>query len=131
MADDDFGDYDVGYGRPPKHTRFRPGQSGNRKGRPKKSKNLDTLILQELDRKVRVTEAGTPKKVSKREAIVLKLVNGGLAGDPRQLEFLLKYLRSTDAPDEFVPAPEDDALLDSFLNRRLRKPEPPDSGWRS
>ena len=29
------GDYEVGYGKPPKHSRFKPGQSGNPKGRPR------------------------------------------------------------------------------------------------
>ena len=32
--------YEVGYGRPPQHTQFRPGQSGNPAGRRKGVRNL-------------------------------------------------------------------------------------------
>ena len=42
-------DYEVGYGKPPQHTRFKPGQSGNARGRPRKSKELNKLIQAELD----------------------------------------------------------------------------------
>lgn len=131
MADDASGDYEIGYGRPPKHTRFRKGQSGNPKGRPRESKNLDTLIQQELERKVTVKEGASTKQLSARKAIARKFVNSALTGDPRQVEAVLKYLRGIDAPDEFVPTAEDDALLETLLNRRNRKLEPPDSGWRT
>ena len=39
MSDDDQPDYKVGYKKPPLHTRFQKGQSGNPRGRPKGSKN--------------------------------------------------------------------------------------------
>jgi Family of unknown function (DUF5681) len=42
------GEYTVGYGRPPQHTRFQPSRSGNPKGRAKSSKNLSTLFSEEL-----------------------------------------------------------------------------------
>jgi hypothetical protein len=41
-------DYDVGHAKPPKHTRFQPGQSGNPRGRPKGTKNLKTDLIEEL-----------------------------------------------------------------------------------
>ena len=44
MADDDKGDYTVGYGKPPRHTRFPKGQSGNPKGRTKGSLNVATIL---------------------------------------------------------------------------------------
>jgi hypothetical protein len=40
--------YEIGYGKPPKNTRFKPGVSGSRHGRPKGSKNTETLLKQEL-----------------------------------------------------------------------------------
>ena len=44
--------YEVGYGKPPKHTRFQPGQSGNPRGRPKGTKNLKTDLEEELSERV-------------------------------------------------------------------------------
>lgn len=41
-------EYEVGYGRPPTHTRFQPGKSGNPNGRPKGSKNTKTILMEEL-----------------------------------------------------------------------------------
>src|SRR5215472_13361203 len=68
-------DYEVGYGKPPRHTRFKKGQSGNPRGRPRDSKNLKTLLNDALDEPVVVTEEGRRRKITKREAIVTQLVN--------------------------------------------------------
>ncbi len=63
----DWDDDDTGYGKPPRWTRFRKGESGNPRGRPKKSRaeakppvpsEADAVLRAELDRKVRVTENG-------------------------------------------------------------------------
>jgi hypothetical protein len=52
------GDYEVGYGKPPKHTRFRKGQSGNPGGRPRGMTpgRAKALTLKEAYRMVRVKE---------------------------------------------------------------------------
>lgn len=105
----------VGYKRPPKHSHFKKGQSGNPKGRQKKSKNLDTLMLQELDRKILLKEGGTAKHVSKREAIALRIVNGALRGNQRQLEFLFRYMRELGVPDPFGMTTDDSAGLTKAL----------------
>ena len=47
-------DYEIGYGRPPKSTRFKPGQSGNPKGRKKGSKNTYSILRDILNQKVTV-----------------------------------------------------------------------------
>jgi Family of unknown function (DUF5681) len=72
------GDYEVGYGRPPKATRFKPGRSGNPRGRPRQSQNGRTLLQQELDEVVLVNEGGIPRRMSKRQAFFKTLVNRAL-----------------------------------------------------
>jgi hypothetical protein len=82
--------YEVGYAKPPKHSQFQKGRSGNPRGRPKGSKNLLTLINEELDRPIPVREDGRSRKVSARAAIAKRVVHNGLSGNPRAIEQLLK-----------------------------------------
>lgn len=82
-------DYEVGYKKPPKSKQFKSGQSGNPKGRPKKSKNFFTLLDQALDQEVVVHENGKKTQLSKREAIILRLVNEAASGNMRALNTIL------------------------------------------
>ena len=82
----------IGYCSPPEHSRFKPGQSGNPKGRPKGSKNTDTLFLEMLDRKVKIKENGKPSKRSVRELLLKQAVNGALSGDLKSIVFLLNKI---------------------------------------
>ena len=54
MPPDDERDYEVGYGKPPRHTRFVKGQSGNPRGRPPGAKNMKTLLTKALNELVLV-----------------------------------------------------------------------------
>lgn len=82
--------YPVGYCKPPHQHRFKPGESGNPRGRPRKSRNLNTLLEAELDRPVVIKEHGRHLRIAKREAIVKRLIANALNGDPRTLALLLK-----------------------------------------
>lgn len=104
-------DYEVGYGKPPERTRFRPGQSGNPNGRPRKSKNLNTLLEQELESRITVREGDREKRLSKREAIIKRMVQGALGGDIRQQQFLFRYLDSRNDPEPFRVTAEDEAEI--------------------
>lgn len=73
----------VGYGRPPVHTRFKPGQSGNPKGRPKGAKGLKTLARELLTAKVPVRTASGEKKMHRIEAVLHKAFELALKGNPR------------------------------------------------
>jgi Family of unknown function (DUF5681) len=83
------GDYEVGYGKPPWHSRFQKGQSGNPRGRPRGSKNSTTLMMEALQELVSVNENGRRKKITKQEAIIKQIVNKAASGDYRSIQFLL------------------------------------------
>jgi hypothetical protein len=86
------GDYTVGYGCPPTHSRFKPGQSGNPRGRPKAGPiDLAAAIARELAQKVTLTENGQRRRVTKRDVIAKQLVNKAAAGDLRAVNFLQKW----------------------------------------
>jgi hypothetical protein len=93
MSHDDERDYQVGYGKPPHHTRFRRGQSGNPRGRPAGSRNLATLVNEALNEPVIVVENGGRRKISKREAIIKQLVNRSAKADWRAIKILLDIVR--------------------------------------
>ena len=94
------GDYDVGYCKPPCHSRFKKGQSANPRGLPSGSKNLKTLLNEALNEPVVVTEGGGRRKISKREAIVTQLVNRSATADLRALKILLDTLRDIEGQTE-------------------------------
>ena len=81
--------YEVGYAKPPKHTRFQKGRSGNPKGRPKGSKGFAAIVRHELDAAIEVRQNGRVEKLSKRQVIIKQLVNRAAEGNPRAMELLL------------------------------------------
>jgi hypothetical protein len=82
--------YEVGYGKPPEHTRFKPGQSGNPKGRKPGSRNVMTLLEQTLFDTVKVRENGKVRRVPAIQACVLNLRNLAIKGDPKALDRFLR-----------------------------------------
>jgi hypothetical protein len=93
-------DYEVGYGKPPRHTRFAKGQSGNPRGRPAGAKNFTTLLSEALNEPVTVTENGRRRKVSKRQAILTQLVNRSATADLRAIKLLFDIVRDLEHPTE-------------------------------
>jgi len=75
--------YEVGYRRPPLHTRFQAGVSGNPSGRRKGAKNLRTLVEDILREEIPLREGSVTKKITKAEAVVRGLVIGAMKGDSR------------------------------------------------
>ena len=80
----------VGYGRPPSHTRFKPGQSGNPKGRPKNRKNISTVLMEVLDESIKIKEGDKIKTVSKAEAIIRGIVVKALKGDTKTVMMVVE-----------------------------------------
>jgi hypothetical protein len=93
MAKQDDSKYTVGYKKPPRNTRFKPGQSGNLKGRPKKTKTVEGVIKKEFFAPVTIVEDGKRRKVCKLEAIVKQHSNKAASGDPKSATMLFNELR--------------------------------------
>src|SRR4051794_18814040 len=87
--------YALGFCRPPLHTRFKPGQSGNPSGRVKGSKNLKTLFHQILNEQIPLIDGSQSKNVTKGEAVTPRLVIGALKGDSRSLMTLMRIAEQT------------------------------------
>jgi Family of unknown function (DUF5681) len=84
----------VGYRRPPKHTQFAKGISGNPSGRRKGSKNFGLVIEDELNTKIPVNENGKRKLITKREAIAKQIVHKAASGDSKAIPIILNEERA-------------------------------------
>jgi hypothetical protein len=123
----------VGYRRPPRATQFKPGQSGNAKGRPKGSKNLSTCIQKELRKRVYLTEDGKRKRTTKAQAFATRIVNEGLAGDLKvAAPHLMKAAGGEDRDphagraQDVLGGPADELVMASIIRRIRSMDEPPD-----
>jgi hypothetical protein len=76
-------DEEVGYKKPPKHSRFKPGQSGNPKGRPRRTRTTAAIIREALKETVPVTENGRRRSINKLEIIIKQAINDAAKGDAR------------------------------------------------
>jgi hypothetical protein len=89
-------DYNVGYGKPPKATRFQPGQSGNPSGRPKGVKGFQQELDAILQEKITVTINGKSRRITILAAIYKQLANGALKGNADSLRLLLNHMARRD-----------------------------------
>lgn len=110
------GEYAVGYGKPPREHRFRQGQSGNSKGRPRGSVNEATTWKKLLLRKVTITEGGRARKISMFELLCRKLLEQSLKGNVKTSTFIFNrfaaLMSGKPAPDI---SGDDREVLDAFL----------------
>ena len=82
--------YAVGYKKPPKHSQFKKGQSGNPRGRAKQRPNIQTLLSEELGHQLSFNENGRLARDSKLRLMVKQAINKAVAGDFRPLMHLGK-----------------------------------------
>ena len=82
---------EVGFKKPPVHSRFRKGCSGNSKGRPKGTKNLRTDLNEVLQERITITEGDRKVRMSKQRAIVMTLVAKTLKGDSRSCQYASQH----------------------------------------
>jgi hypothetical protein len=118
-------DYKVGKGRPPKHTRFKKGQSGNPSGR-KKLPDVSEAVARVLEQKIVVTQDGVRKKMPGIDALFSKAFAKALTGDMRAAEFLIKIVANdnTRGPDDEGAEPDDvadAAIIERYYERYARR----------
>jgi hypothetical protein len=118
--------YVVTRGKPPRETQFKKGQSGNPKGRPKGSKEIGTLLEQELDRTIEVNQHGRTIKLTRRQVIVRRIIEKAMLGDPKAIATCLTIESSKAEKGKNAGATiaefdaqlsEDDKILLSYLER--------------
>jgi hypothetical protein len=104
MADKETpsGDYEVGYGKPPKEHQFQPGRSGNIRGRRKSKKSGSTDLSELLNEPVKVTTGGKFREMGSFEASLRKLVKRALEGD---LRAILKFIKICEEYEIMAPPP--------------------------
>jgi hypothetical protein len=126
-------DEDVGYQRPPKSTRFKPGQTGNPKGRPKNVRNFKTDLRDELSELITVRENGQERRITKLRALVKALVAAAIKGDMRAANAIVTFsTKSLAGAEDMAPAAgattDDQDIINAFVERELKRRRPPTSG---
>lgn len=127
-TNDSHGDDDaVGHGHPPKHSRFKKGQSGNPSGRRKLVRNIASDIEEELREFITLRENGQERRVSKQRAFVKSLVAAAIKGDVRAINAVVSLSRATTGPPQTAIDPdeleEDLHILKEYVEREHRRKE--------
>lgn len=125
-SNDDDVPYEVGYRRPPVATRFRPGQSGNPKGRRKGIKNFATEVAEILRTPVPVTQNGKRRYVSGTRAVLLKELERALKGDARAADRLLaraeRFAAAAEPSTRGLALPDEDmSILEGYVAELKRR----------
>jgi hypothetical protein len=120
----DPAEYDIGYGKPPVASRFKPGQSGNPKGRDKAVKNIRTIVEAEGAARVKIVEGGRTRWVTKLEAAIMRLHAKALSGETRAIEKLIELnirisgLGAERDDDGDDLSTDDQAIYDALMGQR-------------
>lgn len=113
----------VGYGRPPRAHQFKPGQSGNPKGRPKGRKNEATMLDELLFKRIPVRQGGRDLRMTVIEAMFRRLAEDALKGNIKAAGFLFNRLSamSSEQPQQTELMEDDQAVLQAYLKEYLSK----------
>lgn len=108
----------VGYMKPPEHTQFKKGKSGNPRGRPRKREDLNTVLHRVLKRKVRVKD--NDQKLPIRDALMWKLRDLALNGDKQAMALHQRIIEEAGIADPDACSPEEKKRR---ILRRIRRME--------
>src|SRR5215471_5544467 len=113
----DRAEYAANYRKPPLHTRFKKGQSGNPRGRTKK--NLPARLVAALNEPVFVTIDGERRKITKREAVIHQVVDKSAGADLRATKMPIDMMKDTEKKAGAAPPPEPAPLTDADANSSI------------
>lgn len=121
-GDDKDDDYEVGYGKPPKHSQFRPGQSGNPRGAKKGTRALKTDLDKALRHKVSIMLNGKRRTGTTQQITMLTLALKASTGDVRASKALTDLIIAIFGPGdrggaEPTLSARDEALLGRLLGQ--------------
>ncbi len=111
----------VGHPIPPVEHRFKPGQSGNPKGRPKGSKNTYKILDDILSKRVKLVQDGKTIKLDRRTIIILQAVQSAMKGNNKALQTLLPHMLAVDERREAIRnthemlTTDDTEIINQFL----------------
>jgi hypothetical protein len=117
---EDGSGYKVGKGKPPLHTRFKPGDRANPRGRPRGSPNLSTVLKKAAREKVKVTEGGRRKTITKIEAAAKQLLTQAAGGDARAIQLSIELMDRFERRDD-AQAPGIDAVSRANADAEILK----------
>jgi hypothetical protein len=124
-SDDGFA---VGYKKPPQHSRFQPGRSGNPRGKQKGVRNFGTDVKRTLEVPVRLNDHGRARRVSTQEAALLRLREKALKGDARSIVQILELAKifnnstAVESAGDKALAAEDQAIIDAYAEEVRSRP---------
>lgn len=122
--DDDDDDEKVGYRRPPKHSRFKPGQSGNPRGRQKRDTTIVEALSDELRATITVQENGRQLRITKAKTVAKSLVMKAVKGDTKAFALIMQlvpaqFRQGAESERETEITDAEKAVLESYLARKL------------
>ena len=128
----DHKSYRVGYGRPPVETRFKPNQSGNPKGRPKRQLTFPEVVSEVLAERVEIRSGDRTIRMTNRHALVRNAIRRALNGDPKLLRALpgitnIETIRAEDVEAKTSITAEDEAILEDFMRRNVNPQAAPNN----
>lgn len=111
-----------GYKNPPKHSRFQKGCSGNPAGRPKGSKNTLKLLDAVLEQKIKIQQEGKTISITKKQAMLMQLVNAAVKGEIKAIAALFPYMIQMDMKEEKTLenaslSQDDEEIIKQFLEQ--------------